>query len=289
MEAGGRWIALMLWPLVAGCSAHEVQCGDGTVLREGQCIVAKPEVRIQPPLDGAASVLDARVSATVPSAATRASWVIKTKHDAMRNKDIHLAALVSENVVEFPFPYNGGSHLNLRLLKGDTGSGFDLQASIMIEKGQFDCGSDGCSVSMKFDDGSVERWGMTSARGAKSDIVFFDDSQRLLGRVRSARRLIVEASFFESGRRQFTFEVPSLPAEALGAQAVPPTHLVKSRVGEVFCLRTELVAYCYAAKADCDAKARFLGNEVTNRCAVETHPPCSWGMYEDNCSKIREN
>ncbi len=204
----------------------------------------------------------------------------------MRNTSEHFAALVSSNAVEFPFPYNGGSHLHLELRNGEKGSRFGLDAMLTIEKGQFDCGIDGCAVAMKFDGGTVERWGMTPSAGLNSKTIFFSSAGNFVARVRKAKKLVIEATFFQSGARQFIFNLPALPDDALG----PPKPAAKPAAathptGGPYCFHGDDIAYCYAELRDCEMKQQSVHGDPTP-CVVTKNPPCSWGLYEDNCHKI---
>jgi hypothetical protein len=130
-----RQAAIVLLVFTVSCSkASDVKCGAGTVLKDGVCVVdskqqgsapspqpdaaaTKPGENVNPP--AADDPWNKSAAAPAAGSANGVQWVFTTEHDAMRNKDVHFARLLSTNTAEFNFPYAGGSHLGLILRKGD--------------------------------------------------------------------------------------------------------------------------------------------------------------------------
>lgn len=136
----------------------------------------------------------------------KTDWVYKKNNDEMRGVESRFATNISTNEVEFDFPYNGGS--NLTLTVRETGNEKDIL--IGISKGQFICGINDCEFAFKFDDGAVESITMTRPENYASDIMFvaYDKTEdKIINKLKTSKKLIIEAPFYQEGRKQFTFNV----------------------------------------------------------------------------------
>lgn len=121
----------------------------------------------------------------------------------MRGTTARRAWVTSENTLDFGFPYGRGNSTNLNV-RSDNGTDVYLK----IERGQFLCNgfSDSSYVSVKFDDGPIQRFSCTGASDGSSDVAFISNSARFITALKSADRVIIEAEFFQEGRRQITFD-----------------------------------------------------------------------------------
>lgn len=125
----------------------------------------------------------------------------------MRGTTAKFASIVSDNELDFEFPYGRGNSTTLTIRKdGDT------NVYLTIEKGQFICNgfTDDSFVSVKFDDGAVQRFNCASASDGSSDVAFIRNSSRFVTALKSADRVVIEAEFFQSGRRQIVFSTHGL-------------------------------------------------------------------------------
>lgn len=127
----------------------------------------------------------------------------------MRGGNTKYASIESTNSVQFAFPYNGGSKLNLLIRKSQkSGSNVLLQ----INKGAFICFIE-CTVHVKFDNRKVERFGAASAADGSPNVIFVQAYSKFVGSLRKAKKLIIEADFYNEGSRQFEFDVEGLKWE----------------------------------------------------------------------------
>jgi hypothetical protein len=60
---------------------------------------------------------------------------------------------------------------------------------------------------MKFDDGKVEKYLAYESSSGRSDILFIHPYEKIVSKLRKAKRLQVEANFYQEGRHQLEFEV----------------------------------------------------------------------------------
>ena len=139
----------------------------------------------------------------------KSQWEYKQEKDDMRNAITYRASNESTNEVEFGFPY-GGSKARI-LLRKDPKFGNDVM--FLINSGQFSSCFDGCRIAVKFDDQKLEHYSMVGTDDGTSDVLFISGSKnikRFVEKLRKSKKVIIEASFYDHGREQFSFEVGNL-------------------------------------------------------------------------------
>lgn len=134
-------------------------------------------------------------------------WTYETSKDEMTGKEIYFAATTSLNTLEFEFPYQGGTtfYLYVRNMKGQN------DVLLTLTKGQFMgsiMSSEYCRI--KFDDGTVANYTFNSPDDGSSDKIFFDNPGRLISNLKKAKKLMIEAPFFNEGRQVIYFDVEGL-------------------------------------------------------------------------------
>lgn len=145
---------------------------------------------------------DATNLAAAPAAATLGSkWQYDRQRDQMRNRVTRYATLDSDNRLDFAFPYNGGSTGRLVLRKGPRGSDVMLQ----VDKGQFLCSFESCSVRAKFDNGGILTYSASEPSDGTTNVIFINNSSAFVSRLRHARTVMIEAEFYQEGYRQLEF------------------------------------------------------------------------------------
>jgi len=158
----------------------------------------------------------------VSQSALAADWETSFSNDEMRGTAQKFVQTESDNAVDFDFPYNGGSKMGLmlrsnktQLKDGQKAEDLPLSEAILtISKGQFICSSySDCHVSVKFDDGKIQKFTMSPASGGRSDVIFFDNSKPFIKSIKSHKKLILEADFYNSGPRQFKFDLAGADKE----------------------------------------------------------------------------
>ncbi|MBA3666496.1 MAG: hypothetical protein H0W65_02075 [Sphingomonas sp.] len=133
-------------------------------------------------------------------------WEYSDSKDAMRDATTRFASLRSENQVDLDFPY--GEQYGTIIVR-DGPDGLDVMFS--VDKGQILCHSfTEASVSFKFDAGPIQKFRCTDASDGSSETAFLTDPKRALAALKTSKRVIVEAEFFQRGNQQFTFETANL-------------------------------------------------------------------------------
>lgn len=140
---------------------------------------------------------------------TKSKWEYVQDKDEMREAVSYRATNLSNNSVNFGFPY-GESNAAI-ILRKDPSLGNDVMFSII--SGQFNSCFDGCKIAVKFDNEKLENYAMVGTDDGTSDLLFISSAKnmkRFTEKLRKAKKVIVEAQFFDYGRAQFQFDVSGL-------------------------------------------------------------------------------
>jgi hypothetical protein len=76
-----------------------------------------------------------------------------------------------------------------------------------IERGQFLCGIESCSLNVRFDQGSIVRYSASEPSDNSSTVLFINNEPTFLDRMRHARTVTIEATFFQEGSQALTFNI----------------------------------------------------------------------------------
>ena len=137
-------------------------------------------------------------------------WNYQDYNDELTGKRVQTAFLKSVNQVTFDFPYQGAQRGTLALRKHPK-HGND--AYLQIEKGQFVCGIEDCMVSVRFDDGPVQQFGVVGPADQSTEILFFSNYSRFVQRLQKAKRVYISAVVYQEGSPTFEFNVEGLDWE----------------------------------------------------------------------------
>jgi hypothetical protein len=134
-------------------------------------------------------------------------WRYSEQQDAMRKSKTRLATVQSENILDFDFPYSGGSRGTLYVQEKQG----KLSIVIVMDKGQFTCTGFGDeTVAVKFDDGPIRRFSCTGSADGRANVLFISPASRFLATLKKAQNVIVEAQFYQEGKRQLSFATADL-------------------------------------------------------------------------------
>ncbi len=134
------------------------------------------------------------------------NWDYSNDEDKMGTR-IKTATSTAKEVLEFDFPYQGGSiaYFTIRRKGGQT----DMY--LRVSKGQFIANTyDESTCRIRFDQGKPVTFGILPAADYSSDIIFFESEQAILKRIRKAKKIVVEVEFYKEGKRQIEFDVNGL-------------------------------------------------------------------------------
>ncbi len=131
-------------------------------------------------------------------------WMYETNETKMGESQ-KFAQIKSDDILDFDFPYQGGSEstLTVRRQKGQT----DIY--YQVSKGQIVSASpiDGGSIRVKFDNEKPMTIGVNGASDYSSDIIFLDSTSKLISKLKSSKKMVIEVEFYNEGNRQIEFDV----------------------------------------------------------------------------------
>lgn len=122
--------------------------------------------------------------------------------DSMGRGKVERAWTTSVNQFEFDFPYKGTQEATLTLRKHPK-HGKDVILS--IERGQFLCRIDDCTVQVRFDDSKPSTFSAAEPADHDTTTLFLTNYARFVSNLKKARVVKIEAQFFQEGTRVFEF------------------------------------------------------------------------------------
>ena len=141
---------------------------------------------------------------TADKTASLPNWQYTSTRDSMTDQTTYRAATKSLNAFNFKFPYRGEQHATLTLR---THPRYGKDIILTIERGQFLCSISGCNVLVRFDDSKPVRYSASEPSDHSTTTLFINDYSRFAGKMLKAKRLRIQAEFYQEGSRTFEFDV----------------------------------------------------------------------------------
>lgn len=191
--------------LVAGSLLLLVACSGGNetarTARTGP--VSDPAQSTSASTDATPSVSSASTPDTL---AVRTSWTYENKVEGVDEPITHRAFLTSPTPLTLGFPYTGGSRVTLGLRERAGESVVSLQ----VKNGAFNQSFQGGSVGIRFDGGPAVQYTYSAAANGSATIIFLDDTNTLLQKLKTARTTLINIEFPNQSHRQLTFRTAGL-------------------------------------------------------------------------------
>ncbi|MGV3529130.1 MAG: hypothetical protein ACO1OO_09560 [Flavisolibacter sp.] len=134
------------------------------------------------------------------------NWSYDEDEDKMDGSKSYYAICRSKNEVFFDFPYNGGSKMNIIVRKMD---GLN-EVLLTISHGQFSSAYSHGTGRIKYDDEKPMTYSYSEASSGSSDVIFLKPAKNIITKLKAATSVMVEAPFYDAGKRQFEFDVSGL-------------------------------------------------------------------------------
>lgn len=136
-------------------------------------------------------------------------WEYFDSVDEMTDKKTYMAEIVSENDVNFDFPYQGGSKLSFTIRESPQ---YGKDMLIRISKGQFNIGIYGETIKVRFDDEPAFDVKCTESSDYSTDVLFLNTKfyKKMLEKLKTSKTMKINAEFFNEGNHTFTFIVSGL-------------------------------------------------------------------------------
>ncbi len=136
------------------------------------------------------------------------NWKYQDEEDKMTGTIHHLATCESTNILNFKFPYEGGSTCKLIIQK----VGDDSAVLLYVSKGQFSpsiLSDEYCRV--KFDEDKTVNYTYNDpSNDASVEYIIFDNPIRFINKLKNTKKLLIEAPFFQEGRQIIEFNTEGL-------------------------------------------------------------------------------
>ena len=137
---------------------------------------------------------------------TGSHWHYSSRVDRMGRKE-SFAKVSSSNMLNFGFPYSGSQRGTL-IVRDSSKSGINVMLQIL--SGQFVCGVDDCGLSLRFDSDPIQVWSATEPTDHSTTTLFINGEDSFIQLLLKAKRLRVEATFFQEGSQTLDFNVEGL-------------------------------------------------------------------------------
>ncbi|GAB4021656.1 hypothetical protein [Spirosoma koreense] len=132
-------------------------------------------------------------------------WQYEKRVD-QQGRTVYKASTVSPKLLEFDFPYNGGSVATLTIRKRAS----DTHVYIQVSKGQFNRSFQGGQARVRFDGAPPVSYAFSAAENGSANVIFFDAGKALVDKLKTSRTMDVDVDFAGQGKRQITFRTDNL-------------------------------------------------------------------------------
>lgn len=137
------------------------------------------------------------------------SWSYHDVEDKMTSKKIEFASITANEELQFDFPYDGGAIATFTIRKKNGSTDIYLQVS----KGQFNNTFEGGMIKIRFDNNPAKKYSYAGASDGSSDIIFINSVREVVNKIKSSKKMIIEAEFYNEGNRQIEFSIEQLKWE----------------------------------------------------------------------------
>jgi hypothetical protein len=129
------------------------------------------------------------------------TWSYTTDEDKVRGGTSYFASTTSTNTVHQDSPYDSETTMRMTVRRMPS-SGTDVV--LAISSGQLMCPSY---------DGPAQRISFSGSADNSSDTIFVDGAKAFVGKLKKAKKVIIEKTLYEAGEPQFEFDVAGLKWE----------------------------------------------------------------------------
>jgi len=154
-----------------------------------------------------AATYSAEQQSNVAVSGIATKWVYSEYQDDMGRGTARIAKLVSSNTVHFGFPYKGETHATLRLRRSPNS---EQAIMLTVERGQFLSTHTKDFVTVRFDDGELQKFTIGGPEDSTTNLRFIHDNGTFINQLRGAKSLKIEADFYQEGSQVFEFDVSGL-------------------------------------------------------------------------------
>lgn len=129
-------------------------------------------------------------------------WKYTENVNEMDDSKIYHAILRADNILNFKFPYNGGTDVSLqvRYMEGANNVIFIISQGQIVSK----------SVRVRFDDHPAQVFSCSESRDYSSNALYINNSKEFINNLKESKRLIIECEYFKEGLKHSKFTTEGL-------------------------------------------------------------------------------
>lgn len=135
-----------------------------------------------------------------------ADWIYTTQVDKMNGSTMQIAYVASSNSLNLPSPYTGKNHGRI-VVRSAKANG--LVVVVQVEKGQFICGVNNCSVLVRFDEKQPTKFRAVPPSDHDPKTLFLEPERQFIDGAKKAKMIRVQATMFHAGEQILEFAVPA--------------------------------------------------------------------------------
>ena len=135
------------------------------------------------------------------------TWQYENVIDDTSGKKFIGGYVTSNNNYELDPPYSGGTSAYLMLNKHPR---FGTKVTIQVNTGQLHCQYNDCYVDVRFDDEEVIKQYVNGAADSSNNMYFFRNTNKVINKIKSSKKMYVELTFFQQGAKTFEFNTENL-------------------------------------------------------------------------------
>lgn len=175
--------------------------GSGT--QSGGNAVSDPLTNIN------ANIADASKPANALSEEAEPSpWSYSEDQDKVRGATTYYATTTSTNSIAQSFPYDSDTTMRMQVRQSPA---YGTDVVLTISSGQMMCPSyEGCSGTVRFDQGRAERIRFNGPEDNSSDTIFVEGAKSFIAKLQKAQKVTIEKTLYDAGSPQFEFNVKGL-------------------------------------------------------------------------------
>ncbi|MFD0795316.1 hypothetical protein ACFQZX_16965 [Mucilaginibacter litoreus] len=130
-------------------------------------------------------------------------WSYTEEEDKMTSKKKYFATIDANDLLQFDFPYDGGVTATLVVRH----QGGENEVILQVSKGQFMTGVDGTTVKIRIDDSPAATYSASGPSDGSSEILFINNANKLIKKMKTAKKVLIQAEFYDSGNKIMEFDV----------------------------------------------------------------------------------
>lgn len=138
------------------------------------------------------------------------NWSYDSSVDSMTGKRSYFAEIRSVNTLNLGFPYSGRQRATLNLR---THPQYGKNVFITIERGQFLCPFNGCSVLVRFDDNKALTFAASEPADNSTTMLFIRNYSLFVGNLMKSSTVKIQVQLYQEGSPVLEFQTQGFDAD----------------------------------------------------------------------------